>query len=130
MGLHDLGTVDFIGQALVNLEKRDHTLGIPEVISCALPFDFPVHGVFKQYCSHYSIAVERRTGYDAGTHGVYNIEHFVVVVVGIGSYAVIGQGLGSTASTLIQGSDESGFVSDLVKLLIVVGHGLIGFQVG
>ena len=54
---------------------------------------------------------------------MYNIEHFIVVVIGVRLDALICQGLGRTASTLVQGGNEASFIFDLIELLIKIGHG-------
>ena len=55
-------------------------------------------------------------------------EHFIVIRVGIRTNAVILQGLGCAATTLVECSDESGFVSDFFELLVGIGHGNLFFR--
>jgi hypothetical protein len=55
---------------------------------------------------------------------MHNLEHFIVVTIGVGLDPVVSQGLGRAASALVEGGDESGFVVDLVELLIKIGHGI------
>jgi hypothetical protein len=54
---------------------------------------------------------------------MHNFEHFIVATISVGLDSIVSQGLGRAAPALVQGGDESGFVVDLVELLIKVGHG-------
>jgi hypothetical protein len=54
---------------------------------------------------------------------MHNFEHFVVVAICVGPDAVIGQGLGRTATALVQGGDEAWFIPNLFELLVIIAHG-------
>ncbi len=66
--LHQLDAVGLVGQALVDLQERDDTLDLPEVVAGVLALDLAVHGLLEQDRPEHAVAREARAGDDPAAH--------------------------------------------------------------
>ena len=107
-GLHHLDVVVLIGQALVDLEKGDDPLALPQEVGRRHALDLTIHRHLEEDRSKNVLTGECRAGDDPGTHLVHEIEH-AVLVVAIGRLldAIGTQGLGGRTARLIQCCDET-----------------------
>lgn len=70
--------------------------------------DLPIHRLLEEDRPQDAVPAEYGAGNDSSAHGVYQIEHLLVIAVRALVQAVQSQRLRRAASTLIQGGDESG----------------------
>ncbi len=121
--LHDLGTVDLVGQALVDLQERHDLLGAPEVGAGVDPFDLAVHGLLEEDRTEDPVTAEARARDDAGPHLVDEVVHRLVAGVLRLVDAVELQRLRRAAAALVEGGDEALSGLDLLKLCLVHAPG-------
>src|SRR5690606_8364107 len=98
---------------------RDDALHLPQVLGAAAALDLAVHRVLEQDRAHDTIAVERRARDDAGPHLVDEVEHLLLVRVGVFPDPVQLQRLRRAAPALVQRRDESIAETNLLELLPV-----------
>ena len=92
VGLHQLDAIRLVGQSLVDLEERNHTLGIPQVLGRGATIDLTIHRALEK--DGPEVTAEGRAGDDAGPHGVDLVEHLVIAGIRIRINAVLGQSTG------------------------------------
>ena len=123
--------VFLVGEALVDFEEWHHALHFPKVRRRRLAFDIAVHSVLEQNRADQALAAECRARNDTRPHLVHYVVHPLLVRPGIFIDAVELERLRRAAATLIQGSDKTFVVLDLLQLLVVRVHSwLLGMDVG
>src|SRR6478735_6510683 len=119
--LHDLHAVGLVGQALVDLQERDHLLHIPQELRRALALDLAVHGPLEEDGAEDARAVEARAGDDPAPHRVHAVEHLVVAGVLALLDAVELERLRRAPTALVECGDEAGTALDGGEHVLVHG---------
>ena len=57
-GLHQLHTIGVVGETFVDLQERNDTFGLPQIVGASLTFDVAVHGAFKKDCTKNAVTAE------------------------------------------------------------------------
>ena len=57
-GLHQLHAIGVVSKTLVDLQERNDTFGLPQIVGASLTFDIAVHGAFEKNGAQNSIATE------------------------------------------------------------------------
>ncbi len=122
-GFHQLNTVFFASQALVDLEEWRDVLDIPQVGRRGLSLDLAIHRHLEQNGAENAVAAERRARDNARTHLVHDVEHLVFAGPGIFADAVEPQGFWRAAAALVKGCDESGGGFYFIQLVVEIAHG-------
>ena len=118
-GLHDLNVVLFVGQTLVDLEKRNDTLLLPEVLGGRNAFNLAVHRHFEQDGCEYLLGGEGWRGNQTATHSVDKIKHLSIRGICVILDAVSAKRLRGGSAGLVKGSDEALGLSHASGLLLV-----------